>query len=310
MQISELKRTVDERLVDFAWSEWSQLGVLGSSSRESPWAADPEALLLLALDLRRAEPRLLDETLDWLTVNGALISQQRLRNLCGDSDERAVADAALAWVGRHQKGLRSAARSTTADLGLIDAPDEPTGKSRPVRLERPIAFAFRLRKLLGVGTRAEVIRYLLTSRTPGAQAEVIRRAAGFAKRNVLDVANDLVDAGAVEAQIQGGRNERLYRVNVERWQRFLDADPVPVHRDWPQLFRALGTIRRWLETPEHERLSPYLRASEARQLMNRVKPDLLHAGVRVSNAGTGADYWSTFVENVDRALAALHPSWR
>ncbi|MGH2920953.1 MAG: hypothetical protein ACRDKU_02670, partial [Gaiellaceae bacterium] len=211
MQISELRESLQRRLLDFAWAEWAQMGVLAQPTRTSPWAADPEALLLLTFELGRQEPRLFDETLDWLVTNGRLVSQQRLRNLCVDERERSLADAALAWAGQHQRALRAAGarapleRPSSQELfpGMpagdrrdpvfaahrwSKAPTEPSGKSRPPRLDLPINFAFRLRRLFGTGSRAEIVRFLVTSRVPGAQAEVVRRAAGFAKRNVLDTA--------------------------------------------------------------------------------------------------------------------------
>jgi len=108
MPISELRELVDKRLLDFVWNEWAQMGILATPRFESPWAADPEALLLLTLETGRSDPRVFDETLDWLTVNGGLVSQQRLRNLCVDDDDRKLVDAMLAWGGARQPALRSA----------------------------------------------------------------------------------------------------------------------------------------------------------------------------------------------------------
>ncbi len=332
MPISELRERVDKRLLDFVWNEWAQMGILAAPVFESPWAADPEALLLLTLEAGRSDPRVFDETLDWLTVNGGLISQQRLRNLCIDGDDRKLVGAALAWAGAHQPALRSAraraaaipgeveplfvvpSRVTRPDPvfeahGLLKGPTQPSGKSRPPRLDLPINLAFRLRRLFGIGSRAEIVRFLLTSQLPGAQTEVVRRASGFARSNVRDAADALVAAGAASSYARGAGGDRFYRVDVERWRSFLELDRVPLHRDWPQLFAALRTLRRWLRQPGLDELSDYLRASEARQLLKRIESDLRYAGVAVSDARTGADYWETFVENVEAALSALTSPW-
>jgi hypothetical protein len=216
MPISELRSRVDDTLLDFVWNEWAQMGVLAEPKFESPWAADPEALLLLTLEAGRSDARVFDETLDWLAVNAGLISQQRLRNLCIDDDDRRLVDASLAWAGEHNPALRSARRrapassgeanellflnlspvrepdSTFAAHGLIRNTPRRSGKSDTPRLLLPINLAFRLRKHFGVGSRAEIVRFLLTSQLPGAQTEVVRRASGYARSNVRDAADALV----------------------------------------------------------------------------------------------------------------------
>lgn len=49
-----------------------------------------------------------------------------------------------------------------------------------------------------------------------------------------------------------------------------------------------------------------MRASEARVLIDRIRNDLLFAGVPVSDSrAQGADYWPAFVETVERTLNFL-----
>jgi len=88
--------------------------------------------------------------------------------------------------------MRSSERAIT-DCVLRITPRR-SGKSQAPRLLLPINFAFRLRKLFGVASRAEIIRFLLTSQLPGAQTEVVRRASGYARSNVRDAADALVAA--------------------------------------------------------------------------------------------------------------------
>lgn len=330
MQVSELRARVQDDLLDFAWSEWGQMGVLATPTRTSPWAADPEALLLFTFEVGRADPRLLDEVLDWLVVNGRLVSQQRIRNLSVDGSEQSLANAALAWASQHQRALRAAgARKPSGETrleplirgsavggrsdpvfaahGWFKPQTEPSGKSKPPQLRAPINFAFRLRRLFGTGSRAEIVRFLVSSRLPGAQAEVVRRAAGFAKRNVLDTANELVAAGVLGSYTLGASRERFYNADLNAWCTFLELEPgeIPIHRDWPQLLASLRILYRELLDPRWDEYTDYLRASEARQLMKRVEPDLSFAGVPVRDTGSGSDYWETFVGNVEATLSAL-----
>jgi len=149
------------------------------------------------------------------------------------------------------------------------------------------------------------VRFLLTAGVPDATALAISVAAASTKRNVSDALANLAAAGDVERYWVG--NEARYRLDRERWARFLGLDPdrIPGHRDWPQLLHALAEIRRFLARPDLDELTDYMRASEARQLMSRLKPGLGHAGVSVSDSGHGADYWSTFLQNVEGVLARI-----
>ncbi len=102
-----LSRDITARLLDFAWAQWSQLGVSGAApARRESRAADPEALLLFTLEIGRHDPRLFDEVLDWLVLNESLVSVQRLRNLCLDEADRALVDGALNWVARWRPRAR------------------------------------------------------------------------------------------------------------------------------------------------------------------------------------------------------------
>ena len=81
MQISHLRATLNQGLLDFAWRQWSQLGVSSTVTGNDNWAADPEALILFTLGIARRDPRLFDEVLDWFALNQKILSMQRLRNL-------------------------------------------------------------------------------------------------------------------------------------------------------------------------------------------------------------------------------------
>lgn len=88
MQISALRARLNSALLEFAWDEWAQMGVL--TTREHRWAQDPEALLLLTLEVARDDPRLFDEVLDWLVRNEPLISLRRIRRAVRWTRGRAV----------------------------------------------------------------------------------------------------------------------------------------------------------------------------------------------------------------------------
>ena len=220
MQIATFRNTVRGELTSFAWDQWAQLGVFAPTNRSDRWAADPEALLLFTLEIGRDEPRLFDEVLDWLLTNQSLISVQRLRNLCVDAEDRDLVEGALGWVARWQPRARFARGTSRADerepqplfrtvarqvqnpdpaflaVGLLKPDTEPSRKSRPPDPLAPIGFAFRMRLLFGLGSRAEVVRYLIASSATDHSVQGVAEAAGYAKRNISETLTALATSAA------------------------------------------------------------------------------------------------------------------
>jgi len=198
--------------------------------------------------------------------------------------------------------------ATFREHGFLKPPTEPSGKSTAPALDAPINLAFRLRLLLGVGSRAEIARFLLTSAVSQATTLAIAEAAVSTKRNVNEALNELAAAGAVQRVMVG--NEARYSIDRRRWAAFLglDENTIPGYRYWPPLLHALTEVNRWLLLPAVEQLSDYLRASEARQLVGRIKPAFARAGVLMVERGEAEAYWPSFVMTVENALAQLEPA--
>lgn len=330
MEISSLRQEFSERLLDFAWSQWGQMGLLASSHRRDEWAADPEALLLLTLEVAREDPRLFEEVLDWLLVNERWMSLQRLRNLSADDEDRALSGATIAWLSQwRRKSAAAPVQEADSDVegkplflnegipvrrpdpaflahGFFKSSIQPARRSGPPNFTAPINFAFRMRALLGVGARAEVARALLTVAAPDLSLQVIAASSGFAKRNVQEAASALGAAGVISLWTVG--NEQRLRIPREPWLRLLGLSGLPIHEDWPQLFHAYRVLLRWLRDPRNEELSDYMRASEARTVLEQVVGDLSFAGVPVSTAGPdGEQYWDHFTSVVRKLPLGLRP---
>lgn len=332
MSVATTRREVTAKLRDFAWDQWSQMGVSGAAPRTPEGrAADPEALLLLTLEIGRHDPRLFDEVLDWLVVNESLISVQRLRNMCVDEFDRALVEGALTWVARWRPRARLSSKVHTDDsevtprplfvglsvpagppepsfarVGLLRPDFEPSQKSQTPEYSAAINLAFRLRRLLGIGARAEVARILLTSDAPSVTVGVAQASAGFARPNVREALAQLEDAGVAESRGRG--SEMFYSLRRDDWARLLGIGPgeMPQHRDWIQTLGPLRLVVRWLYDDHTESLSDYMRASEARALLDKLAPDLRFAGFAIEGqAATGADFWDEFKRTIDGVLASL-----
>ncbi len=311
MPLSELKDRLQRALADFLWIEWGQMGVSADVVGREPRATDPEALLLFTFEVGRDEPRLFEEVLDWLVTNERLVSVQRLRNLATDEDDRALVEAVVGWLGQNRRRSRLGARTefvgdgeprsffrgsrlqvTDPDpaflrQGFLKPPSAPSGKSGTPDLALPINFAFRLRLLLGVGVRAEVIRVLLTTDAPRMNAQALGASTAYTKRNAQEAAASLTAAGFVTAWTVG--NENQFEVAPDRWAGFLGVAHLPGSEDWPQIFRAFRRILRRLDEIADQDLSDYMFSSRARTLLEEIQPDLRFAGLSVNTADSTVD---------------------
>jgi hypothetical protein len=332
MSVASLREEAAQRARDFAWDEWVQLGVSGARpSGVERRAVDPEALLLFTFESARDDPRLFDEVLDWLVLNEQLVSVQRLRNLCLDDEDRLLVDASLRWVAQWRPRQRLSGRRPPtgenqparplfpqlsrphgavdpafAAFGFVRPRLEPSGKSQRPNLREPIAFAFRLRRLLGMGVRAELVRTLLTIEAPRASAGVLYASAGFTRQNVRESLQQLAEADVLKAtRLQ---SDQFFALRPADWARLLDIrdGDLPLHKEWIQTLGPLRLILRWLRRSEVEGLSEYMRASEARQLIADLEQDLRFAGITPGGGmSRGASYWDEFVDVVRALLAAL-----
>jgi hypothetical protein len=263
-----------------------------------------------------------------MLVNEALLSVRRLRAMCVDEADRSLLAAALAWLaherprahlGNGAKAIAPAAIHPLFHSEIhVSDPDEafasagwlrpalsPSHKSQPPDPIAPINLAFRLRQILGVGIRAEVVRILLTIQAPWVNAQTLARSAGYAKRNVHDALAGLSAAGVVSAFTVGA--EQRYAADRLAWAALLGSDPdeLSVHRDWPQLLGVLRRILRWSEQPDLATMSDYLRASRARDLLETTSSDLAFAGIPAPSNTSPERSWRDLEEVCERLLAAI-----
>jgi hypothetical protein len=328
MSTSATRERLEPALLAFAWNEWSQLGILARPELRSEWAQDIEALLLFTFELARADPRLFDEVLDWLVTNEHFISVRRLRTLAKHGDDPSLAAAVLEWLAQHRPQARFATSDgqsqadgqqrlffdegfpvrhpdgAFAKHGWLRSAAEPTKKSSAVDLRTPIAFGLRLRRLLGTGARAEVVRFLLCTDESRSTAAVIAGSAAYTKRNVQEALYELGDAGVATAASTG--YDLRYGIDHARWAALLDHEsPFPIHVQWLQLLRALTRILRWLRADATRPTSEYLQASSARALIEAVSHDLQWAGITPPASHTSADALRDLDEIVTSSLRLL-----
>lgn len=187
-------------MLGFLWSLWTELGVPGPSRRHANAVIDPERLIIATPLLARDDPRLSDLAFAWCFQQAHRVSSSRISALLREA----------------RTDVRSAAEQMLGELageGVVLARAEPRPSPRPrdfrsllVQVERPALLRLRVRALVGVSGRADVLTALLSSPSTWASAGDLDDA-GIAKRNVARILSELAEAGIAHARRRGNVHE-------------------------------------------------------------------------------------------------------
>ncbi len=253
----EFREALIDRILAFLWRQWSALGVLGESGAEDDWVIDPEPLLVFSLDIGRYEPRLYDEILAWLLVNGQWLDMARLKRILEKQNRETVQVAGAAFQFALSKGNKrkwqnitqfcvSMYKKQSGQVYIEPLFKERSGKSHPLAvgdqvepnfllfsLNRPkiniqkeakevpvnasANLRFLLRSLFGIGAKSESILYLLTHE--GARPREIADAVGLFWLGIHQTLLDLARSGLVLTRSRGRKVE--YWVSHRKWWDFL-----------------------------------------------------------------------------------------
>jgi hypothetical protein len=308
-----------ENILNFLWRQWSALGVLGEARTKDPWALDPEPMLLFTLEMGRYEPRLFDEVMDWLVVNGKWIDIQRLRGILREKEAitRNLVGAAAEFLTkeadeRKWKNLSRFCQSRASNSSSKAEPlfYEKTGKPYPISKEPDPTFLasgfnrpqlsvrrmtrkvpvtshntlrFLLRALFGLGSRAECLVYLLTH--DGGHPSEVAKAIGLSVRGTQDALIELAGSGLILTRIKGKRKIE-YWLSHERWWEFLSRGSIekiekPVWIDWIALYSALFTVWTAMNEISKDEISDYMRSSRLRDALELVGNEFSRSGLDI-----------------------------
>lgn len=233
MQTAGYQTDYREGLLDLAWSLWVELGVSGFTRRHSHWMIDPEELLIFTAWLGNHDARLVEETADWCIRFGDNLSTDRLKNLLESQDERTQTGyAEISGLVRAHKGPRLPGPTNPGRKFT------PSSKSSRPDLSRPALLSLRIRKVLGVGAKAELFTRFLT--TPGRRVtinELCREGLGFARITISKAIEDLVESGVVRVD-QTRREHQFHLEFPATAHEVLDLEACWRPR-WDLLFRLL-----------------------------------------------------------------------
>ncbi|MGI8876454.1 MAG: hypothetical protein ACR2KP_19450 [Egibacteraceae bacterium] len=255
-----MARASTQLALDLAWSLWAELGVPSPLRRHGDWLVVPEPLLLFTSTLAEEDRRLRDNAIAWCREHKAVLSARALRHAY-ERDGWGVAvdgnfaatlrDAGLRWPG-------AAVGSAVVVAAEIKGPSA---------FVHPSQLALRLRALLGVGSRAEVLRVLLVAAQPTYTASELADAAYATKRQVNETVEHLRLAGLVEVD----RHRQPYKVRLRERDAVIGlvGSPPPVAPDLGALLwllhgirTALARVERPVDTTAGAQLHRFLRQHE------------------------------------------------
>jgi hypothetical protein len=221
-------------MLDLAWSLWAELGVDGVVRRHDWQAIDLEPLIIYTAKLGDPDRRLRASTIDWCITNARFASAFRLRNLADQASP-----ATRAAFGRYAATVRAHTKAPWPGHG------DPLTLFHPERigspdLRRPSLVQLRLRALVGVSARAEVLKLMLADPERPQAASTLAEDAAYGKGSVAQALEMLTLAGIV--QVQPDANRLLYRL-ARPWELAQALLWLPsVFPDWSPIFRIVEAI--------------------------------------------------------------------
>lgn len=169
---------------EMLWSLWTELGVPGGGRKHQNILLDPEPLIVNTPHLAADDNRLLGLAFDWCVAHSDLLSKSRIAALARVSTTEiqkslgafnsALASYGVNWFPKGESQLLQTSRMTMA-----------------LPLDRPALLRLRMRTLVGVSARAEVLTTLMSADHRQLTIEELT-APGISRRSVERVISDLV----------------------------------------------------------------------------------------------------------------------
>src|ERR1700674_5868219 len=253
--MSRLVQEIDALALDLAWSLWAELGVDGAARRHDWQAIDLEPLIIFTAQLGGADSRLRASTIDWCITNSRFASAFRLRHLA----ERASA-ATQAAFGRYSATVRAHAKAPWPGEG------DPLTLFHPERigspdLRRPSLVQLRLRALVGVSARAEVLKLMLADPERPRPASTLAEDAAYGKGSIV--------------QVQPHANRLLYRLarpgELAQTLQWLPS----VFPDWWPIFSVVEALTSYA----HALVPATSRLAALQKLLQQIDHDLHRLGI-------------------------------
>lgn len=277
---------IREHVLDLLWSLWEELGVAGAVPRRHGHVfIDPEPLILFTALHGDLDPRLRDESIDWVIRYGSYVSKARMKNL------------AQSWSSRTDPRFLEYCATVNAHARLGWPEDgaralefRPRGRALLEDLTRPSLISFRARAILGVGARSELIRVLLSRPDAALTATELAQEASYVRRNIVKSLEPLQLAGFVKSS-RAGASTRFALSRAQDLKTIL----APLPDRFPPWGAILFVLRLLLKLVQEARgRSELHNALAVRKILKEHRADFERAGLFPPVLPPGSKAWTTF----------------
>lgn len=292
MNTSDVLDELTERAVALAWSLWAELGVSSWWRAHEEWAVELEPLVAFTAILREHDPRLFGEAVDWCVANDRFVSLKQYRHV--------VNDAQWPYVGPIGDFGATVAAHTKRRWPFHGQPatQRLSGKSASPDLTTPSTLGLRLRAIMGVSARAEIIRVMLVSpRKTWTVRQVSDRVAYTQRQISSDM--DMLAAGGVVTRETGSP---AHFVIADPRRLISLFGPLPKHvLNWGPTFAVLHGVTRGL----HEAMAATAPDTALTRSVRLLAPQIRVSGLAVPHPDAYIDYVEVMVNWALHTLRTL-----
>jgi len=314
LSLTEFKERFTQGFLEVQWKHWSALGVASHVESEERSLIDIEALTLSTLVAGFQDTRLLNASIEWLVKNSDWLNLQRLKRiaktftaplpklspridslldpqvfiLLGNTFKRF---GQKVWTekgpGKQEFGKTSATRYED-----FFSKFQMRNIVTDVVPQRPSLLQLRLRGILGIDARVEVLVYLLTNESGNSNA--IAKEIFYDQKSVYIILEKWHKVGFL-AKDKGPKIVTFTLEKRTEWLDLLGLREIPTYVNWVQVFHFLGQILKALSvSPWSE--DEYMLSSLFRDLLDEAKHmrKYVHVSVPEPNQYPGSRYLVPF----------------
>jgi hypothetical protein len=288
-----IRNELTKAAIEAVWIQWRSIGTLIESERVSRSLVDPEALLLMSLNLGHHEKRLWDIMDSWARNGSQLFSIQRLKNLkktFPDKTQDRLSE--FAWKAK-VKGKDQRWRNLMGESSTIQTRSQELWKAYPASW-RSSAIMLRLRLGFGIGAVSDLLTILISHRGDWVSPRSLAKAINYSVYSIRRSADDLADARLIEST---RKKPVQYRIEPKAWSGLLGIDePIPDWRFWYQIYSFVSSLIVSTESGDWDELSSYLLSSKLRDSIELHEDafSLNHIEYPISRDFTGDEYLPAF----------------
>jgi hypothetical protein len=338
MSLMEFKESFLQKTLNLIWEQWCVLGLAGHSAGTGGYCIDPEALLLATCQFGRYDPRLFNGMLEWLTQNEGLLSLLRVASLMKKGDKESIQGLKAAAALLETEYRKPRWHKLTVEASPLSNPEPfyflPIGSSNRISEQPPSSFTssdlsafriskkshigsfqmthpgslwLRLRSLLGVSTRTDILVYLLIIKN-GGHPSFIARELEYTQRGIQQALVTMSSSGWII------RNERSREVvyTVADSLRMLTSSfkESPKWLKWSAFFYMISDLWRTLNDNRLSGLSDEVQSAELRGTMRKAENSLSLLGFSgiffEARNQSGKEYIDSLAEAWNTLFASLN----